>query len=131
MFCERHKHSDKGVLMTFFHWTLLAIAIADVLVAIVQLTFLSSMRLIVYDMKPPMAWSVVVGPSVVVLALTIWSLKLPLDSHPNSGLVLLVMTSVILALVIVFQIAAAKPIMDKRREWDIENEKRDRVVEGR
>jgi len=128
MFCERHKHRTKGFLMTFFHWLLLALAIADVLMAVVQLTLLSAMRLIVYDMKPPVAWLVTVGPSVAVLVLSIWSLRTPLDSYPHWGVALLIVAYLAFMVVLVFQVAAAMPILDKRREWDEQNTARDRAM---
>lgn len=114
--------------MIVFSWVLLGLAIAGLLFAIVQLFLLSEMRLIVYNMKPHVAWAVVVGPSALVLVVAIVALSLPHESHPHSAPAVLILGYVLLAIVGIFQGSATKPIMEKRYEWDADLEQRNRAV---
>jgi len=104
--------------MAILTWILVGLAIADVLFAVVQLFFLSSMKLIVYDMTPLGAWLMAVGPAVFIL---LWALNILTYSpteHPNLWLLSIIAGYMALLIWAIFQGAAAKSIVDKRREWD-------------
>ena len=111
--------------MPVFSSILLGLATADILFAIVQLYVLSSMRLIVNEMKPTTAWLMTVGPAVLVFVLAFLALNAP---EIQMIIMWQIMGYSALVIFTIFQVAATKSIFDRRFEWDKENEKRQRVM---